>query len=97
MIFKVNIDKLFGELEEKVIEEQRNIGEKSLEEEEELEKNYTIEEIQEEVVKNNDQEEKMEITPELQAEIEQAEADYRAGKCIVLETREDIDRYLDSL
>ena len=43
------------------------------------------------------QEEKMEITPELQAEIEQAEADYRAGKCIVLETREDIDRYLDSL
>jgi len=25
MIFKVNIDKLFGELEEKVIEEQRNI------------------------------------------------------------------------
>ena len=24
MIFKVNIDKLFGELEEKVIEEQRN-------------------------------------------------------------------------
>ena len=29
MIFKVNIDKLFGELEEKVIEEQRNIGEKS--------------------------------------------------------------------
>jgi hypothetical protein len=43
------------------------------------------------------QEEKMEVTPELQAEIEQAEADYRAGKCIVLETREDIDRYLDSL
>ena len=43
------------------------------------------------------QEEKMEITPELQAEIEQAEADYPAGKCIVLETREDIDRYLDSL
>ena len=43
------------------------------------------------------QEEKMEITPELQTEIEQAEADYRAGKCIVLETREDIDRYLDSL
>ena len=58
MIFKVNINKLFGELEEKVIEEQRNIGEKSLEEEEELEKNYTIEEIQEKVVKNNDQEEK---------------------------------------
>ena len=51
MIFKVNIDKLFREIEEKVIEEQRNIGEKSLEEEEELEKNYTIEEIQEEVVK----------------------------------------------
>ena len=47
MIFKVNIDKLFREIEEKVIEEQRNIGEKSLEEEEELEKNYTIEEIQE--------------------------------------------------
>ena len=43
------------------------------------------------------QEEKMEITPELQAEIGQAEADYRAGKCIVLKTREDIDRYLDSL
>ena len=43
------------------------------------------------------QEEKMEITPELQAEIEQAEAGYRAGKCIVLETREDSDRYLDSL
>ena len=39
MIFKVNIDKLFREIEEKVIEEQRNIGEKSLEEEEELEKN----------------------------------------------------------
>ena len=34
MIFKVNIDKLFREIEEKVIEEQRNIGEKSLEEEE---------------------------------------------------------------
>ena len=64
MIFKVNIDKLFGELEEKIIEEQRNIGEKSLEEEEELEKNYTIEEIQEEVVKNNDQEEKMEYEKE---------------------------------
>ena len=64
MIFKVNIDKLFRELEEKVIEEQRNIGEKSLEEEEELEKNYTIEEIQEEVVKNNDQEEKMEYEKE---------------------------------
>ena len=29
MIFKVNIDKLFREIEEKVIEEQRNIGEKS--------------------------------------------------------------------
>lgn len=43
------------------------------------------------------QEEKMEITPELQAEIEQAEADYRAGKCIVLETREELNRYLDSL
>ena len=26
MIFKVNIDKLFREIEEKVIEEQRNIG-----------------------------------------------------------------------
>ena len=64
MIFKVNIDKLFREIEEKVIEEQRNIGEKSLEEEEELEKNYTIEEIQEEVVKNNDQEEKMEYEKE---------------------------------
>ena len=34
MIFKVNIDKQFREIEEKVIEEQRNIGEKSLEEEE---------------------------------------------------------------
>jgi len=43
------------------------------------------------------QEEKMEITPELQAEIEQAEADYRAGKCIRLKTLEELNRYLDSL
>ena len=64
MIFKVDIDKLFREIEKKVIEEQRNIGEKSLEGEKELEKNYTIEEIQEEVVKNNDQEEKMEYEKE---------------------------------
>ena len=37
MIFKVNIDKLFGELEEKVIEEQRNIWEKSRRREKEWE------------------------------------------------------------
>lgn len=43
------------------------------------------------------QEEKMEITPELQAEIEQAEADYRAGKYIRLKTLEELNRYLDSL
>ena len=51
-------------------------------------KSYTITPIQEE---------KMEITPELQAEIEQAEADYRAGKCIRLKTLEELNRYLDSL
>ena len=39
----------------------------------------------------------MEITPELQAEIEQAEADYRAGNCIRLKTLEELNRYLDSL
>ena len=43
------------------------------------------------------QEEKMEVTPELQAEIEQAEADYRAGNCIRLKTLEELNRYLDSL
>ena len=37
MIFKVNIDKLFREIEEKVIEEQRNIGEKSRRREKEWE------------------------------------------------------------
>ena len=36
MIFKVNIDKLFGELEEKIIEERKNIEEqKELEEKQE--------------------------------------------------------------
>lgn len=66
MIFKVNIDKLFREIEEKVLEEQRNIEEKNFEEEGNLEKRYTTEEIQEEleVVKNNDQEEKIEYEKE---------------------------------
>ena len=66
MIFEVNIDKLFREIEEKVIEEQRNIEEKNLEEDENLEKKYTTEEIPEEleVVKNNDQEEKVEYEKE---------------------------------
>ena len=37
MIFKVNIDKLFGELEEKIIEERKNIEEqKELEEKQEV-------------------------------------------------------------
>jgi len=37
MIFKVNIDKLFGELEEKIIEERKNIEEqKELEETQEV-------------------------------------------------------------
>lgn len=38
-----------------------------------------------------------EVTPELQAEIDQAREEYRTGKCIVLKTHEEIDRYFDSL
>ena len=38
MIFKVNIDKLFGELEEKIIEERKNIEKQKQDEELEYEK-----------------------------------------------------------
>ena len=37
------------------------------------------------------------ITPELQAKIDRAREEQRAGKCIRLTTHEEIDRYFDSL
>lgn len=37
------------------------------------------------------------ITPELQARIDEAERNCREGHCVVCDTHEDIDRYLDSL
>ena len=42
-------------------------------------------------------EEPSEITPELQAKIDRAREEQRAGKCIRLTTHEEIDRYFDSL
>ena len=37
------------------------------------------------------------ITPELQAKIDRAREEQRAGKCIRLTTHEEMDRYFDSL
>lgn len=37
------------------------------------------------------------ITPELQAKIDKARAEIKAGKCVTLKSHEDIDKYFDSL
>ena len=37
------------------------------------------------------------ITPELAAKIEKARQEYREGKTISLKTREDVDRYFESM
>ena len=37
------------------------------------------------------------ITPELAAKIEKARHEYREGKTISLKTREDVDRYFESM
>lgn len=37
------------------------------------------------------------FTPELQARIDKARAEIKAGKCTTLKNREDIDAYFDSL
>lgn len=38
-----------------------------------------------------------EITPELLAEIKKARQEYREGKCITLNTHEDVERYFESM
>ena len=37
------------------------------------------------------------ITPELQARIDKAREEIKSGKCVTLESSEDIDAYFDSL
>ena len=37
------------------------------------------------------------ITPELQARIDQARAEIKAGNCVTLKSHADIDAYFDSL
>lgn len=37
------------------------------------------------------------ITPELQARIDEARAEIKAGNCITLKSRDDIDVYFDNL
>lgn len=37
------------------------------------------------------------ISPALQAKIEQARQDYKAGKCVTLRSHEELDAFLDSL
>ena len=37
------------------------------------------------------------ITPELQARIDKAREEIKAGKCVTLKSSEDIDAYFDSL
>lgn len=37
------------------------------------------------------------ITPELQAKIDKARAEIKAGNCVTLRSLEDLDRYLETL
>lgn len=37
------------------------------------------------------------ITPELQARIDKARAEIKAGKCIILRSSEELNRYLETL
>lgn len=37
------------------------------------------------------------ITPELQARIDKARAEIKAGNCVSLRSREDVEKYFDSL
>lgn len=43
------------------------------------------------------EEEDVTLTPAMQARIDKARAEVKAGKCIMLKSKEDIDRYFESL
>ena len=81
MIFKVNIDKLFGELEEKIIEERKNIEEqKELEEKQEQDEELEYEKEDKSLKSPGDAKETQEVHEPTSKETEESHGGDEASK-----------------